>query len=782
MPVESVPDYALACAINAQAAAQTRAMTALASASMTMNANAPASDAFVFTSLTVTGGVADVNIHLPAGPGFRVDLFCISRLTGFPWSLLTTTPTNTDTVHIQVPCSFSNAFFRAGNADIDTDGDGIPDDREILMYGTNPNAWSTLTNGIPDGWAIAHCFNPLDPNFASQDTDGDGLSNLQEYQFGSDPRNPDTDGDGMSDGAEVLYWGNPTAGLSDYDDDQDGIPNGWAVAHGLNPVAGTGVANRNRLVAWWYNCVDPFEDTWLLDRMNNQTGVPNNVPSETISAYPPIDCAYAIKLTSNASIMMYGDKTELSPRTNFSIATWHRPYGSYSSGYIISKNNAYALNGYTGYIYSNNRSYTFTIYTNATGSVSLTAFTNLLTNTWAHVAAVYDYSHSNLALYINGTLATSRTCRAFVNTNDADVFIGCNPRSGSAYNCFLGDTRFYDSALSATEIAAMNQFNQLTPWGETMVQACQNGHPVTSNEATSVSVAITNWGGTLTTWCSNSHQEDNRAVTFVLAPDRFTGSFVLKDSNGFIGYQNASQSGGMRTVPWLGTSCDTTLTAIWTFAPTLAFTNSVTAHFDIVPRQIAISGDSPNIRNASDNAPVQYNISGPTNDSFTWKLAPASLANGASIASQGTNGTTATILPGHVVTNYTVTGKCAYHDYSDSSDSSQLQVVAPTVSIVQRQFVVATNAANSNLTFSVVNNFPYSATNLTWSITPSGVSGGATFIGPTTGPTFTIHPGSVATSYVIKAETAHYYDPSSTNSITSCATSMLYVIRTLLSG
>ena len=53
-----------------------------------------------------------------------------------------------------------------------------------------------------------------------------------------------------------------------------------------------------------------------------------------------------------------------------------------------------------------------------------------------------------------------------------------------------------------------------------------------------------------------------------------------------------------------------------------------------------------------------------------------------------------------------------------------MQVVAPTVDLVQDLVIVATNMPSSNLTFYVVNNPPYSATNLTWSIIPA-VSGGA---------------------------------------------------------
>ena len=37
----------------------------------------------------------------------------------------------------------------------------------------------------------------------SKDTDGDGLSDSDELEHGTDPTNPDTDGDGLNDGDEI---------------------------------------------------------------------------------------------------------------------------------------------------------------------------------------------------------------------------------------------------------------------------------------------------------------------------------------------------------------------------------------------------------------------------------------------------------------------------------------------------------------------------------------------------------------------------------------------------
>jgi hypothetical protein len=68
---------------------------------------------------------------------------------------------------------------------------------------------SSAGDGIPDDWKIAHGFDPRDPTVAFEDPDGDGLTNLQEFQHGTDPHNPDTDGDGIPDGLEVAEGTDP---------------------------------------------------------------------------------------------------------------------------------------------------------------------------------------------------------------------------------------------------------------------------------------------------------------------------------------------------------------------------------------------------------------------------------------------------------------------------------------------------------------------------------------------------------------------------------------------
>lgn len=78
----------------------------------------------------------------------------------------------------------------------DPDGDGLTNFQEFQL-GTDPRYADE--DGMPDVWEIAHGLNPL-VNDANLDADGDGLTNLEEYRLGTDPQNPDSDGDGISDG------------------------------------------------------------------------------------------------------------------------------------------------------------------------------------------------------------------------------------------------------------------------------------------------------------------------------------------------------------------------------------------------------------------------------------------------------------------------------------------------------------------------------------------------------------------------------------------------------
>ena len=90
---------------------------------------------------------------------------------------------------------------------------------EILpVFGTAREIFSDSDvdgDGIPDGWELEYGLDLLN-NDADQDFDGDGLTNLQEFQGGASPRDPDSNNDGLMDGASI--W----AGIDPFSDDSDG--------------------------------------------------------------------------------------------------------------------------------------------------------------------------------------------------------------------------------------------------------------------------------------------------------------------------------------------------------------------------------------------------------------------------------------------------------------------------------------------------------------------------------------------------------------------------------
>ncbi|MEA1926488.1 MAG: sortase [Patescibacteria group bacterium] len=93
----------------------------------------------------------------------------------------------------------------------DTDGDGYFDGEEYLN-GYNPNGVGRIDtdkDGIHDWWEESNGLNKKDPADSLLDYDNDQLNNKEEYEYGTNPRNPDTDGDGYSDKQEINRGSNP---------------------------------------------------------------------------------------------------------------------------------------------------------------------------------------------------------------------------------------------------------------------------------------------------------------------------------------------------------------------------------------------------------------------------------------------------------------------------------------------------------------------------------------------------------------------------------------------
>ena len=155
-----------------------------------------------------------------------------------------------------------------GYGNWDTSGDGIPDwwaimygfdphayiadqwspgsdgkltNMEEYQYGTNPLLYDTSGDGIPDWWAIGHGLNPLDPTLATQTSaNSQGmLTNQEEYWAGTNPNLLSTIDDDLPDWWKIRYGLDPLCSdvanpQSDYDD--DGVSNFDEYLNGTHPL------------------------------------------------------------------------------------------------------------------------------------------------------------------------------------------------------------------------------------------------------------------------------------------------------------------------------------------------------------------------------------------------------------------------------------------------------------------------------------------------------------------------------------------------------------------
>ncbi|MBP5379683.1 MAG: VWA domain-containing protein [Ruminococcus sp.] len=108
------------------------------------------------------------------------------------------------------------AVLEGSSSTTDTDGDGLTDYQEYCLTNTDPNKVSTGDDGVKD---------------TDRDEDKDGLSNLTEIQIGTNPLKADTDNDGLSDKEEQDLGTDPLK----EDTDGDGASDGWEKENGYDP-------------------------------------------------------------------------------------------------------------------------------------------------------------------------------------------------------------------------------------------------------------------------------------------------------------------------------------------------------------------------------------------------------------------------------------------------------------------------------------------------------------------------------------------------------------------
>lgn len=165
-----------------------------------------------------------------------------------------------------------------------SDGSGhsasVHGDGTLWTWGKND------VGALGDGTRTTNTIPKPVPNFSltsnalwDVDTDGDGLSNVEEAQLGTDNRNPDTNGDGVLDGAAVHSGLSPT----NPDMDGDGVSNADERARGTDPF----LADTDG------DGVNDFADCFPLDPTRSQCPAsdPNDHTPPVINLQEPTNAA-----------------------------------------------------------------------------------------------------------------------------------------------------------------------------------------------------------------------------------------------------------------------------------------------------------------------------------------------------------------------------------------------------------------------------------------------------------------------------------------------------------
>ncbi|MCC6694070.1 MAG: CotH kinase family protein [Candidatus Hydrogenedentes bacterium] len=173
------------------------------------------------------------------------------------WTFLRAPGTNRDNSPIAklYQALLENADFRAawearatallgpagvlGRSNVQAQFDDLQDDVSDVLLQQPMNTF------IRDVWAVERAEwllywfaeEGLMPTYGNTDTDGDGLTGVQEIARGTLPNDPDSDDDGLTDGEEVNV---ELTDPMDLDSDDDLLPDGWEVNHSLDPNSDAG--------------------------------------------------------------------------------------------------------------------------------------------------------------------------------------------------------------------------------------------------------------------------------------------------------------------------------------------------------------------------------------------------------------------------------------------------------------------------------------------------------------------------------------------------------------
>ena len=179
----------------------------------TAAAGAPEPEAgIVIEGIERQGAQLRLEIGYPASFTNHLDVFVCADLEAAAWTLAAMnlpTPEAALAWTDEVAAGPGPRFYVVGDADLDSDGDGLSDARELLLYRTDPFNVDTDGDGLADGYSgvVRAAGVPGGvPLGGSEFVEG-------ELTWGTSAANADSDGDGTADGVEVRQGRHPDAAV-----------------------------------------------------------------------------------------------------------------------------------------------------------------------------------------------------------------------------------------------------------------------------------------------------------------------------------------------------------------------------------------------------------------------------------------------------------------------------------------------------------------------------------------------------------------------------------------
>jgi hypothetical protein len=356
-------------------------------------------------------GISGAKLLLPGDP--LASIFRVRHASTDP--LVRMPPLATSVVNNAAIAIFDEWISSPGvcATEVDTDGDGAPDDADNCIIAPNPNQSDVDRDGVGD-----RC----DPDQGGDtDLDGDGLTESEELAIGTDPNNPDTDGDSFSDGDEVTAGTDP-----------------------LDPASFPEVADPSLLV--WYEFNANGGGTVPDSSVNGNDGsctVGSTCPAFVAGDGQPPG---SYDFTGNGNYISLPNESAFDFTTRFSVSLWMRsstPVNWFAQ--LIGKgDSAWAIE-------RQERTNTLSFTTFAPSPHNLAGSTNVFDGQWHHIAAVYDGTRKTL--YVDGQVDAQALYSATLSTNNANVRLGFNSEfTQGQYDGFLDDVRIFNRGLSPAEV------------------------------------------------------------------------------------------------------------------------------------------------------------------------------------------------------------------------------------------------------------------------------------------------------------------------------------------